>query len=414
MVAAALADGTADRDCVFEVFARRLPHGRRYGVLAGTGRLLEALPHFRFGDDELDAAARAGHHRRSGCSTGWPTSGSAATSTATPRATSTSPARRCSPCARPFAEGVLLETLALSVLNHDSAIASAAARMVAAACERPCIEMGSRRTHEEAAVAAARAAYLVGFASTLQPRGRTALRRPDHRHQRARLHAAARRRGVGLPRAGGHPRPRDDAARRHLRRRPGHPDGGRGRRAGARRHPARLRRPADAGHPRPASCSTSSARRRPGSSSPATSTSTRSPGSWPRPVDRYGVGTSLVTGSGAPTVGHGLQARRARRRAGGEEVRGQGLGRRPQVRRPPARRRRASRWPRWSAAAPIAARDGDRDLVVPLVRGGRAAATRLTPGRGAGARPGRTTSGCARRCRRRRGRCPAASRCWRP
>jgi nicotinate phosphoribosyltransferase len=66
----------------------------------------------------------------------------------------------------PFAESVLLETLALSILNHDSAIASAAARMVAAACERPCIEMGSRRTHEEAAVAAARAAYLVGFASS--------------------------------------------------------------------------------------------------------------------------------------------------------------------------------------------------------------------------------------------------------
>jgi nicotinate phosphoribosyltransferase len=66
----------------------------------------------------------------------------------------------------PFAEGVLLETLALSILNHDSAIASAAARMVAAACERPCIEMGSRRTHEQAAVAAARAAHLVGFAST--------------------------------------------------------------------------------------------------------------------------------------------------------------------------------------------------------------------------------------------------------
>ena len=38
--------------------------------------------------------------------------------------------------------------------------------MVAAACERPCIEMGSRRTHEEAAVAAARAAYLVGFWTT--------------------------------------------------------------------------------------------------------------------------------------------------------------------------------------------------------------------------------------------------------
>jgi nicotinate phosphoribosyltransferase len=38
--------------------------------------------------------------------------------------------------------------------------------MVAAACGRPCIEMGSRRTHEMAALAAARAAYLVGFGST--------------------------------------------------------------------------------------------------------------------------------------------------------------------------------------------------------------------------------------------------------
>jgi nicotinate phosphoribosyltransferase len=65
-----------------------------------------------------------------------------------------------------FAEAVLLETLLLSILNHDSAIASAASRMTWAAEGRPCIEMGSRRTHEEAAVAAARAAYIAGFAST--------------------------------------------------------------------------------------------------------------------------------------------------------------------------------------------------------------------------------------------------------
>ena len=65
-----------------------------------------------------------------------------------------------------FAECVMLETLALSIFNHDSAIASAAARMVSAAEGRPLIEMGSRRTHEQAAVAAARAAYLAGFAGT--------------------------------------------------------------------------------------------------------------------------------------------------------------------------------------------------------------------------------------------------------
>jgi nicotinate phosphoribosyltransferase len=65
-----------------------------------------------------------------------------------------------------FGEAVLLETLSLSVLNHDCAIASAGSRMVTAAAGRPLIEMGSRRTHEEAAVAAARAAYIAGFSST--------------------------------------------------------------------------------------------------------------------------------------------------------------------------------------------------------------------------------------------------------
>src|SRR5262249_36352837 len=65
-----------------------------------------------------------------------------------------------------FAECVMLETLVLSVLNYDSAVAAAAARMVTAARGRPIIEMGSRRAHERAAVAAARAAYLAGFAYT--------------------------------------------------------------------------------------------------------------------------------------------------------------------------------------------------------------------------------------------------------
>jgi nicotinate phosphoribosyltransferase len=165
MVAAALADGTADRDSVFEVFARRLPHGRRFGVLAGTGRLLEALPHFCFGDDELASLREQGltdqrlldwlaDFRFTGDIDGYA------------EGDLYFPGSPVLTVRAPFAEGVLLETLALSVLNHDSAIASAAARMVAAACERPCIEMGSRRTHEEAAVAAARAAHLVGFAAT--------------------------------------------------------------------------------------------------------------------------------------------------------------------------------------------------------------------------------------------------------
>jgi nicotinate phosphoribosyltransferase len=165
MVAAALADGTADRDCVFEVFARRLPHGRRYGVLAGTGRLLEALPAFRFTDEDLAALREQGltDSRLLDWLAGFRFSGDV---DGYAEGELFFPGSPVLTVRAPFAEGVLLETLVLSVLNHDSAIASAAARMVTAACERPCIEMGSRRTHEEAAVAAARAAHLVGFAST--------------------------------------------------------------------------------------------------------------------------------------------------------------------------------------------------------------------------------------------------------
>ncbi len=165
MVAAALADGTADRDCVFEVFARRLPHGRRYGVLAGTGRLLEALPSFRFTDEDLAALREQGltDARLLDWLAGFRFSGDV---DGYAEGELFFPGSPVLTVRAPFAEGVLLETLVLSVLNHDSAIASAAARMVSAACERPCIEMGSRRTHEEAAVAAARAAYLAGFAST--------------------------------------------------------------------------------------------------------------------------------------------------------------------------------------------------------------------------------------------------------
>src|SRR3712207_9517225 len=53
MLRAALLAGSASRRCVFELFARRLPAGRRYGVVAGVGRALRALRHFRFDEESL-------------------------------------------------------------------------------------------------------------------------------------------------------------------------------------------------------------------------------------------------------------------------------------------------------------------------------------------------------------------------
>ncbi|WP_088818857.1 nicotinate phosphoribosyltransferase [Kytococcus aerolatus] len=165
MVQAALRSGAAHRRSVFELFARRLPGGRRYGVVAGTGRFLEALADFRFGEAELaDLAAREvvdeptlewlADYRFSGDVHGYA------------EGEIYLPGSPIMVVESTFAEGVLLETLALSMLNHDSAVASAAARMVQVAGDRPCIEMGSRRTAEGSAVAAARAAYVAGFAST--------------------------------------------------------------------------------------------------------------------------------------------------------------------------------------------------------------------------------------------------------
>ncbi|QWC86913.1 nicotinate phosphoribosyltransferase [Nocardioidaceae bacterium] len=168
MLQAALESGTAQRRCVFELFARRLPSGRRYGVVAGTGRALETLRRFRFDDDVLGALDRHGvvDDRTLQHLAAWRFTGDIDGYAEGDIYFPDSPVLTVEAT---FAEGVLLETLLLSILNHDAAIASAASRMTSAAGGpdgRPCIEMGSRRTHEEAAVAAARAAYVAGFATT--------------------------------------------------------------------------------------------------------------------------------------------------------------------------------------------------------------------------------------------------------
>jgi nicotinate phosphoribosyltransferase len=165
MLRAALRSGAAERRAVFEVFARHLPSGRRYGVVAGTGRLLDALERFRFGSDELDFLRDTGvaddvtlrylaSYQFAGDVWGYA------------EGDCYFPGSPILVVEGTFAEACVLETLALSVLNHDCAIASAASRMVTAADGRPLIEMGSRRTHEIAAVASARAAYIAGFATT--------------------------------------------------------------------------------------------------------------------------------------------------------------------------------------------------------------------------------------------------------
>src|SRR3954453_4417183 len=162
MLEAALAGGTAHRRAVFELFPRRLPEGRRYGVVAGVGRALDALERFRF-DEESVAMLREpavvdeptlqwlAEYHFSGDVWGYP------------EGETYFPYSPLVVVEATFAEAVLMGAVLLSIYNHDSAIASAASRMTLAAGDRPCIEMGSRRTHEDAAGASARAAYVAGF-----------------------------------------------------------------------------------------------------------------------------------------------------------------------------------------------------------------------------------------------------------
>jgi nicotinate phosphoribosyltransferase len=163
MLRAALRDGTANRRTTFELFARRLPEGRRYGIVAGTGRFLEMLQQFSFDEAALELLSEfldadtldyLRDFRFRGDIDGYA------------EGELYFPGSPVFSVHASFAECIVIETLVLSIFNHDSAIASAAARMVSAARDRPVIEMGSRRTHERAAVAAARAAYLAGFAGS--------------------------------------------------------------------------------------------------------------------------------------------------------------------------------------------------------------------------------------------------------
>lgn len=165
MIKAAMHAGTAFRRCTFELFPRRLPSGRSYGVVAGTGRALAALRDFKFGDEEIAFLQERGiademlaewlaNYRFTGNIRGYG-EGELFFSGSPVLVVEGS-----------FAEAVILETLMLSIFNHDSAVASAASRMTLAAEGRPIIEMGGRRTHEWSAVACARAAWIAGFGSS--------------------------------------------------------------------------------------------------------------------------------------------------------------------------------------------------------------------------------------------------------
>ena len=155
--------GMVDRKATFELFGRKLPAGRSYGVVAGTERAIEAILQFRFSEGDLDYLSDflspntleyLANYSYNGNVTGynegdyWFPFSPILTLNAT------------------LGEAVILETLLLSIFNYDSAVASAASQVTLAANGKHVMEFGSRRTSEQSAVVAARAAYIAGFDAT--------------------------------------------------------------------------------------------------------------------------------------------------------------------------------------------------------------------------------------------------------
>jgi nicotinate phosphoribosyltransferase len=244
--------------------------------------------------------------------------------------------------------------------------------MVAAACERPCIEMGSRRTHEEAAVAAARAAHLVGFASSSNLEAGRRYGVPTtgtsahaftllHDDERSAFQAQVDALGPGTTLLVD-TYDVDQGIRTAVEV------------AGPELGAIRLDSgdlPTLAAHARELLDSLGATTTRIVVTSDLDEYAIS--GLMAAPVDRYGVGTSLVTGSGAPTAGmvYKLVERDGVPVAKKSKDKTSIGGRKNAVRRHDADGIAVAE---VVSSEPIAARAGDRDLVVPLVRAGAACA----------------------------------------
>ena len=238
MLQAALAGGTAERRSVFELFGRRLPEGRRYGVVAGVGRALDAIEAFRFDDETLAAldgvvdAPTVGwlaDYRFSGRHVGVRRGRDLL------RALTAADRRGQLRRGGGAGDGAALD-LQPRLGDRVGRLADDLGR------GRPAVHRDGLATHPRGGRGGGRAGGVRRrVRQHLQPRGPAPLRRTDHGHQRALVHAPARHRGGRVPCAGQLPGRGHHAAGRHLRHRRGGAARRRGGRPGARRGPHRLR-----------------------------------------------------------------------------------------------------------------------------------------------------------------------------
>jgi nicotinate phosphoribosyltransferase len=168
MAAAYHANGRDER-ASFELFARKLPKGRSYLIVAGLEQALDYLRDLSFSADEIEylrglpafdhVSPEFFDYLRDFRFTGevW----------AMPEGTVAFAGEPLLRVTAPLIEAQIVETYLLSTINFQTLIATKAARIVEAAHGRGIVEFGARRAHGfGAAVYAARAAFIGGCVGT--------------------------------------------------------------------------------------------------------------------------------------------------------------------------------------------------------------------------------------------------------
>jgi nicotinate phosphoribosyltransferase len=161
--------GLAETTATFELFVRRLPRARRYLVACGIEDALDYLEHLRFEEEDI-AFLRELPAMRDAMTPEFidylRTFRFRGDVKAVPEGTVVFAGEPMVQVRGSLIEAQMVETFLLSAVNHGTMIASKAARVVKAAAGKSVLEFGTRRTHPDAALGCARAAYLVGFAGT--------------------------------------------------------------------------------------------------------------------------------------------------------------------------------------------------------------------------------------------------------
>ncbi len=169
MALAHFREGRTRERATFELFVRRLPHHRGYLVVCGLETCLNFLQRVRF-DAEAVAYLRSLPVFATAPDDFWRYLADfrfTADVWAVPEGTIAFAGEPLLRVAGPLIEAQLVETFLLTAVNHQTAIATKAARIVGAAAARPVFEFGARRAHGfEGSVESARAAYIGGCFAT--------------------------------------------------------------------------------------------------------------------------------------------------------------------------------------------------------------------------------------------------------